>query len=413
MAAHGADGGTGSARRRREQRFRSWLRHEQQSIAAVPQAAATEYYLMTDDEGGELSAGVRPALLDEGRPQVKLHQHAGIGHKIVQQTAEQLVEVPAPLSYSSFQGTVEQNADTPVPSGRGCRGGLLSARPDTNSAASSVRSGAADEAFPRFFELIPHFLKRAGLGPHSGSELAADSSPSTRRAYGVPMAVEEDESEPVTDEGKSTLGLTTAGIPGCSFSRCMALSGGTSRRSAPSGTRRGVGCGDRSGCFQLLALFTLGFWTLLLRARGSGKRLPRCFGVNPRLLLEEFQLSLGDYARVVCTWGVRLLHAALGRLGGALVMRQPTDALGRISCPGRSRGSHLESGALFPSSLCLAVIVPGVWVLLLSTENGILREMTLSVGAILGSTVDTCSATVRWWLWTYFTHFLRCGRLES
>ena len=92
--------------------------------------------------------------------------------------------------------------------------------------------------------------------------------------------------------GKSTLGLTTTEIPGCSFSRCMVLFGGTSRRSAPSGTRRGVGCGERSGCFQLLALFTLGFWTLLLRARGSGKRLPRCFGVYPRLLLEAFQLSL-------------------------------------------------------------------------------------------------------------------------
>ena len=35
MAAHGADGGTGSARRRRERQLRSWPRHEQQSIAAV------------------------------------------------------------------------------------------------------------------------------------------------------------------------------------------------------------------------------------------------------------------------------------------------------------------------------------------------------------------------------------------
>ena len=36
MAARdGADGGTASARRRRERRLRSWLRHEQQSIAAV------------------------------------------------------------------------------------------------------------------------------------------------------------------------------------------------------------------------------------------------------------------------------------------------------------------------------------------------------------------------------------------
>ena len=36
MAARdGADGGTGSARRRKERRLSSWLRHEQQSIAAV------------------------------------------------------------------------------------------------------------------------------------------------------------------------------------------------------------------------------------------------------------------------------------------------------------------------------------------------------------------------------------------
>ena len=53
-----------------------------------------------------------------------------------------------------------------------------------------------------FFALVPLFFskkKSAGVAPHSGSELAADSSPSTRRAYCVPMAVEEDESEPVTE----------------------------------------------------------------------------------------------------------------------------------------------------------------------------------------------------------------------
>ena len=128
------------------------------------------------------------------------------------------------------------------------------------SSASSAHSlGAADEALHGFFRTFPNFFqkkKSAGLGPHSRSELAADSRPSTRRAHGVPMAVEEDESEPVTeseleDEGKSTLGLTTAAIPGCSFIRWMVLSGGTSRISAPSGTRRGVVYSDRSDCFQL------------------------------------------------------------------------------------------------------------------------------------------------------------------
>ena len=68
--------------------------------------------------------------------------------------------------------------------------------------------------------------------------------------------------------------------------------------------------------------------------------------------------------------------------------------------------------AFFPLSLYLAVIIPGVWVLQRSSEIGIFREMSISVGAMLCTTVDTCSASVLWWLWTYFTHFLRCGRLE-
>ena len=87
--------------------------------------------------------------------------------------------------------------------------------------------------------------------------------------------------------------------------------------------------------------------------------------------------------------------AASGRLGRALVLRQSTSAFGSISCPLSSRSSHLVSGALFPLSLYLAVIVPGVWVLLYSSEIWILREMSISVGAMLGSTVDTCSASVR------------------
>ena len=51
-------------------------------------------------------------------------------------------------------------------------------------------------------------------------------------------------------------------------------------------------------------------------------------------------------------------------------MRQPTDALGRISCPVCSRSSYLESGALFPLSLFLAVIVPGVLGIAYGTKIG-------------------------------------------
>ena len=63
---------------------------------------------------------------------------------------------------------------------------------------------------------------------------------------------------------------------------------------------------------------------------------------------------------------------------------------------------------LVPGSHCSLRLV-----LLRSTENWISREMSVSVGAMLGSTVDTCSASVLWWLRTYFTLFLRRGGLES
>ena len=55
------------------------VHHEQNP--AIP--VVTEYFPMTDDEGSELSAGVRPAPLEEGRPQGKLQRHAGIGYELV------------------------------------------------------------------------------------------------------------------------------------------------------------------------------------------------------------------------------------------------------------------------------------------------------------------------------------------
>ena len=63
----------------------------------------------------------------------------------------------------------------------------------------------------------------------------------------------------------------------------------------------------------------------------------------------------------------------------------------------------------FPLTLYLAVIVLGVW----EYGNFFFGEVSVFVGAILSSTVVTCSATVLWWLLTDFTHFLRCARFES
>ena len=121
--------------------------------------------------------------------------------------AEQLVTI---VSFASLHGLVEQNVDIPVPHGRGGRGGgrgqnstafggaehvdipvprgggLQGSRPGQVSAASSSHSpGAADEAFTGFFSHFSPSEKCAMLGPHSGSELSADFTPSTPTAHAV------------------------------------------------------------------------------------------------------------------------------------------------------------------------------------------------------------------------------------
>ena len=142
-----------------------------ENIVEIP--VVTEYFPMTDDEGVELSAGVRPAPLEERRPQGKLQRHAGIGYELVQaldavvlqmveqlpdvhhffatclpvvaeqvvdvpkiileniptrrlcrdtKLVEQLVEVPTIVPHSLLLRTMEQHVDIPVPGGGGRRG---------------------------------------------------------------------------------------------------------------------------------------------------------------------------------------------------------------------------------------------------------------------------------------------------
>ena len=49
----------------------------------------------------------------------------------------------------------------------------------------------------------------------------------------------------------------------------------------------------------------------------------------------------------------------------------------------------MKSDAFFQLSLYLAVLIPCVWALLMSTGKLDFREMSISVGAMLGSTGDT------------------------
>ena len=175
------------------------------------------------------------------------------------QLAEQLVEVPTIVSYSLLQLIMEQNADSPVPLGRGGRhaglqgsppeqsstaalssaeriseriveqnvdmtvgGGLQDFRPG-HSSSSVARSPAEwltteDEAIQGvFFALFPK-QKNATVPPLSGSTLPPHSSPWTPAAHDASMVLEEEEEEERRRRSQRTSPpstCSTMGVGGC------------------------------------------------------------------------------------------------------------------------------------------------------------------------------------------------------
>ena len=131
--------------------------------------------------------------------------------RFAEQTAEQLVEVPTIVSYSSLHGLVEQNVDIPVPHGRDrVGGGLLGLIPGQSSTAlggaryfpaataeqivdtpvprggrvlhpASSSSGLPGTANQGVFRTFPRG-KKCDVGSALGSELLPESSPSTPAA---------------------------------------------------------------------------------------------------------------------------------------------------------------------------------------------------------------------------------------
>ena len=136
------------------------------------------------------------------------------------QMAEQLVEVPTVISYSSHQRSVEQHVDIPVPGGRGpssglqgfssgqrstasptrkriseriveqivdpvSRGSLFGSLPGQSSSSSHSPAGVeerADEPGEGVFRTFPQIKKSAKVAPHSGSELPPHPSSWTATA---------------------------------------------------------------------------------------------------------------------------------------------------------------------------------------------------------------------------------------
>ena len=105
------------------------------------------------------------------------------------QLAEQLVEVPTIVSFSSFQRIMEQTVDIPVPQGGGRHAGQSSKGaeqivdiPGGGLHRPGQSSSSADEPGEGFFRTFPQIKKSAQGASHSGSELLPESSPSTPAA---------------------------------------------------------------------------------------------------------------------------------------------------------------------------------------------------------------------------------------
>ena len=113
------------------------------------------------------------------------------------QLAEQLVEVPTIVSFSSLQRIMEQTVDIPVPQGGGRHADLQGfLRGQSSTGAEQIvdipggglhrpgqSSSSADEPGEGVFRTFPQNKKKVRrVASHSGSELLPESSPSTPAA---------------------------------------------------------------------------------------------------------------------------------------------------------------------------------------------------------------------------------------
>ena len=90
------------------------------------------------------------------------------------------------------------------------------------------------------------------------------------------------------------------------------------------------------------------------------------------------------------------------------------EAFGRcfsFTLPALSRCSHLKLGAFFFYDLVSSSLSSVSGCCMWNADHWILHEMTWSMGATLGSTMVTCSASVLGF-WTNFTQIPRCRGLE-
>ena len=231
-----AGGGTASARRRRERRLRSQLRYERMAVA-MALAESTHHSAQrekTARAGGEARVALHGHVSEAPLSQGRVLRHV-VGHlcvlaldvpvpqmvdqlpdieqffralspdpvqvievpKIlpfdvpmrtalrVPQLAEQLVEVPTIISYSSLKRTVEQHVDIPVPGGGGSTSGF-----------QGFSSGQSSTATPSSKKRISERIVEQIVDPVSSGRLHGSLPRQGSSSSHSPVGVEERAVEP-------------------------------------------------------------------------------------------------------------------------------------------------------------------------------------------------------------------------
>ena len=272
------------------------------------------------------------------------------------QTAEQLVEVPTVVSFSSLQQqTVEQIIDIPVPRTRGDRGGPRGFSPGQGSSQRTVEqivdipaggglqdflpdpwlsassAVSRDEAFQRVFRTFPRVQKSARSAKWSSAREHGHSSSWTSSArtsgWGFPLGV-------------VTLGRSSITLMGLGRAPYGGLHGSCDG---------GVG---RGGCWR--------FWD-------HAAQVLAVLRVHHRASDFVHRQSAGHFSRYTQCQTVQGTVPGAGDRAepGSIAIRQSTVAFKRISFPGSlARAVRTWNvGALFPCGLVFGSHASCVWVL--------------------------------------------------
>ena len=269
--------------------------------------------------------------------------------RFAEQTAEQLVEVPTIISYSSLRRIVEQNVDIPVPHGRVGDGGLLGLHPGQSSTAfSGARVPAATAE-----QLVDIPDPRGGRVLHpasSSSGLLGTANQAVFRTFPIGTGC----GHQLIHAGRSAGGFLR-GRSWCvdAVSRWLVETSGLGPRSLAAWVKAGTG---PSSCVSLrllleefrcvflsfvFAQFALGIWYIISFVLASGSYCSARFPLVCNALYKSGYMFFGSFGRIYTfsTWRQTLFLKRCFSI--RFEWRSvPSRCFG---CSLALRGSHLET----------------------------------------------------------------------